>query len=452
MVGHDPLFARGMNAAPAIFEDFVYVGSRTDGSPQHPHPGVLVVDVKKPEEPEVVGEIGPPNEGNVGETSRELRVWREEELLMVLNFGCSSIIHACTAGELLVAPTIKFYDLAEDREDPPLVATYEPSRTPHEFFLWVDPQRPGRALLYMSTPTSSTRADRPNMIVTEITRDAEGALAFAEVAKFNPNSRFSEEERETLDTRLHSLSISADGTRAYLAYLGAGFLIADSSELANDLPEPQVRLVTDVARRPFWGNPGAHSAVPVAGRPLALVTDEVYGDFLTPITGHPHGCPWGWVRLIDTSDETVPTIVGEYRTEQNQPSFCDTPDGRDKTNTAFTSFSSHNPTLVGDLAFVTWHSSGLQAFSVADPASPPQTGVFSPDPLPSVATEDPAIGLGRNKVIMWSYPIVNDGLIYVVDVRNGLYVLRYTGPGADQVAATGFLEGNSNLGDALAAR
>lgn len=113
VVGHDPLFARGMNAAPAIFEDFVYVGSRSDGSPQHPHPGVLVVDVEKPEEPEVVGEIGPPNEGNVGETSRELRVWPEQELLMVLNFGCSSIIHACTAGELLVAPTIKFYDLAE---------------------------------------------------------------------------------------------------------------------------------------------------------------------------------------------------------------------------------------------------------------------------------------------------------------------------------------------------
>jgi hypothetical protein len=35
-------------------------------------------------------------------------------------------------------------------------------------------------------------------------------------------------------------------------------------------------------------------------------------------------------------------------------------------------------------------------------------------------------------------------LIYVVDIRNGLYVLRYTGPHADEVA---FLEGNSNLGD-----
>jgi hypothetical protein len=49
---------------------------------------------------------------------------------------------------------------------------------------------------------------------------------------------------------------------------------------------------------------------------------------------------------------------------------------------------------------------------------------------------------------MWSFPIVNDGLVYVVDIRNGLYVLRYTGPHAGEVAGLGFLEGNSNLGDA----
>src|SRR5688572_11600232 len=61
LVGHDPLFARGMNAAPAFHEGFVYVGNRTDGSSRcglgdprrdtlgldacpHPNPGVLVVD------------------------------------------------------------------------------------------------------------------------------------------------------------------------------------------------------------------------------------------------------------------------------------------------------------------------------------------------------------------------------------------------------------------------
>jgi hypothetical protein len=49
---------------------------------------------------------------------------------------------------------------------------------------------------------------------------------------------------------------------------------------------------------------------------------------------------------------------------------------------------------------------------------------------------------------MWSFPIIRNGLIYVVDVRNGLYVLRYRGPHHRSVDHVGFLEGNSNLGDA----
>jgi hypothetical protein len=50
---------------------------------------------------------------------------------------------------------------------------------------------------------------------------------------------------------------------------------------------------------------------------------------------------------------------------------------------------------------------------------------------------------------MWSYPIIKDGLIYVVDLWNGLYVLRYEGRHEEEVDEITFLEGNSNLGHAL---
>jgi hypothetical protein len=76
-----------------------------------------------------------------------------------------------------------------------------------------------------------------------------------------------------------------------------------------------------------------------------------------------------------------------------------------------------------------------------------------------VATEDPALG-GANldrvgggtpdKVIMWSFPVVVDGLIYVVDLRNGLYILKYDGALSGPVKAAKFLEGNSNVGQVLA--
>jgi hypothetical protein len=104
--------------------------------------------------------------------------------------------------------------------------------------------------------------------------------------------------------------------------------------------------------------------------------------------------------------------------------------------------------VLPNLALVTWHSGGLQAVSMRDPVRPRQTGYFLPDPLAEVATEDPALAEGTNKVVMWSYPIIKDGLIYVTDVRNGLYILRYTGPGHRAVDRISFLEGNSNLGDA----
>jgi hypothetical protein len=76
------------------------------------------------------------------------------------------------------------------------------------------------------------------------------------------------------------------------------------------------------------------------------------------------------------------------------------------------------------------------------------TDWFSPTPEPSVAIEDPALSRGPNKVVIWSYPIIKDGLVYVVDIRNGLYVLGYTGRFGSEVQGITFLEGNSNLGDA----
>jgi hypothetical protein len=447
LVGHNPLNMRGMNAAPAIFDHYIYVGNRTDGSANHINPGILVVDIANPANPTVVGEIGPPNAGNRSETTRELRVWPQAQLLMSMNFGCSAIIHACVSTSdvsSMVTPTIRFFDLSQTPQQPPLISTYLPTRTPHEMFLWLDPARPGRALLFQSTPTSSTT--QPNLIVTDISRAREGV--FTEIVRWRGNDLFPAADRNTFDVRLHSMGVSADGNRTYLAYLGGGFLILDTSDVANNLANPEIRLATPIENRLSWGNPGAHSAVKVPGKSLVLMTDEVYGDLLDPITGDNHGCPWGWVRIINTAVESRPVIISEYKLPQNEAAYCQTPDGMDPSNTFATSYSSHNPTVLRQVAFVTWHSGGFQAINLANPSAPTQAGVFSPDPLPFVVTEDPALSEGRNKVVMWSYPIIKDGLIYLIDLRNGLYILRYTGPAAEFVDRITFLEGNSNLGDA----
>lgn len=434
-VGHDPLLYRGMNAGLAVHGRYAYVGSRTDGS--HPRAGVLVVDVGDPAAPRVVGEIGPPAAGNLGETSRELRVWPRQRLLIVLNFPCEELAHRC-AGSAAARASIRFFDIAGDRARAPrLIATYYPRRTPHEFYLWEDPARPDRALLYMSTPAPSG----DQLLVVDISRAREGV--FPELASWAAPFPHDGE------TQLHSLSVSPDGTRGYLAYLAGGFLVVDTSELARGRPRPRIRLLTDPEHRPRWGSPGAHSAVPLPDRPYALTTDEVYGA-LFGLAGRSvtRGCPWGWARVIDTRRPERPRVVAEYRIPENDPAYCRRIQAEAPDRHHLASYSSHNPTLTRHLAFITWHAGGLQAVSLADPSRPMRVAEFRPEPLPAVLTEDPALSSGRDKVVMWSYPVIRDGLIYVVDVRNGLYVLRYRGPYEQEVARIRFLEGNSNLGDA----
>ena len=441
LVGHEPLYNRGMNAAIAMHGDYVYVGNRTDGQEDHPHPGILVVDVSNPVDPEVVGEVGPPDAALVAETSRELRVWPQQDLLIVMNFRCSSSIHACANRN--VPSRFTFFDIGgENATAPKLVATYQPSQTPHEMYLWVDPDQPeDRALLYWTTVVSSQT--QPSLRVTDLSRVRDGEFPEVRWAADFPRRRLPDGSNE--DRRLHSIGVSNDGTEVHLSFLGAGYLLLDSSEVAAGLPDAQITYKTPPENRVAWSNPGAHSSVPIFGTDVAFITDEVYGDAL----GSQHGCPWGWVRTVDISDPENPEVIGEFRAEENEESYCDTPAGQDPANTRYTSFSAHNPTLTNNLAFVTWHSAGFEVLDLTDPADLRRVGKFKPRPLRAVATEDPALSEGLDKVGMWSYPIVSDGLVYVIDVRNGLYVLEYTGPRRGPVSRIDFLEGNSNLGDAL---
>jgi len=499
VVGRDPLFHRGMNAALAVFDHFVYVGNRTDSSSTcvgptgppfgttcpHPHPGVLILDVGNPAHPAVVGEIRPPFAGNVGITTRELRVWPGQKLLIVMSFRCSFFLHACRKGTDAVFPyDIKFFDLS-DPIRPKFISHFVPtSRTgkqvkPHEMFLWVDPKDRDRALLFLSTPTISTDPSLPNLMVVDISRVAKGGRV-TEVAEGNWNRLYpgtkqadypvvpgSPKRCGPYDCNLfvHSMGVSADGTRTFLAMEAGQFLVLDTASVANDATPGSVRslngdLITAPANRAVWQQnpaspsavpqncltdcPNGHSAVKVPGRSLVLTTDEVYGTY----TDSKYGCPWGWERLIDISNPAHPFIVGEYKIASNQRSFCGSP-ADDELTEKFTSLSSHNPTVLPDLAIVAWHSGGLQVSDISNAAKPVQAGFFAPRPLAGVATEDPALSRGPNKVVFWSYPIIKDGLIYVVDVRNGLFILRYTGPRADEVNRIKFLEGNSNLGDAV---
>jgi hypothetical protein len=108
-VGHNPLMNRGMNAALAVHGDYAYVGSRTDGGHEGmPYGGIMVVDISNPGALDLLGK---PLYPRAGESTRELRVWRSQDILIVLNTNCGvgDALHHCTLPSI---SNIRFYDIS----------------------------------------------------------------------------------------------------------------------------------------------------------------------------------------------------------------------------------------------------------------------------------------------------------------------------------------------------
>ena len=429
LVGHDPLWNRGSNSALVVHNDHAYIGSRTDEPKPHMNGttrGVLVVDVSDPSAPEVVNEIAGDTQSQEGETSREMRVWASQDILIVMNLGsnCSYLIHGCSPRA--IQDNFSFYDISgKNAADPKFISKYEPSVNPHEFYLWEDPKNPKRSLLFISTPGGGTQ-----LLVTDISGVRKEK--FIELGK----------EQFGANDSLHSLTVAPDGKLATIAHLTGGFLMADMSAYTSGKAKPKAKLLTKPTDAANWEGPGVHSATPLYGTDYAWTTDEAYGDLLRALGSG--GCPWGWARTIDISDPAKPKVVAEYKLPYNEQDFCTTDPPRPSS-----SYSAHNPTLTEHLAFTTWHAGGLQVVDLSNPAKPSQAAVFVPEPELYAAFEDPALTAGQDKVAAWSFPIIVDGLIYFTDIRNGLYIVKYKGPYEDEVSKVGLLDGNSNQGDAL---
>ena len=68
----------------------------------------MVVDISDPSDPDLVGE---PFDKKAGESTRELRVWRSQDVLIVLNTNCGvgPTLHQCTQTSI---SNIRFYDIS----------------------------------------------------------------------------------------------------------------------------------------------------------------------------------------------------------------------------------------------------------------------------------------------------------------------------------------------------
>lgn len=428
LAGHSDLGGRGMNSALAVIGDHVYVGSRTGGN--HANSGIAIVDVSDPFDPTMVGMIGQPDAALPAISTRELRAIPDRQQLVVLSFACGEI-HDCV-GMPPERDNIRVFDVSNPTE-PALLGTYFFANTtsinpprPHELFLWRDPANPERVLLLFSTPIGP-----PAFTVLDISDPANMFEAYT----WDPIDDGGLEITRDDVSLLHSVAVSDDGNVGYFSSQGAGFYLVDTSDIAAGAATAEISLLTPGPNALDYSPPhptGVHSAVAVPGSDLVILTDEVY-----PKPDFP-GCPWGWMRVVDVSDPATPTQVGELKHEKNDAASCDIFGGPPRVT-----YTAHNVTATEHLAFVTWHSAGLQVADLSDPTRPRRIAEFVPEPIDAVALEDPV--LGGNPVLMWSTPIIRGGFIFVTDIRNGLYVLRYSGDYQEEIESRGFAEGNSNL-------
>jgi hypothetical protein len=182
-----------------------------------------------------------------------------------------------------------------------------------------------------------------------------------------------------------------------------------------------------------------HGGVKVPGKPYAVLVQEGYAGVFTPGLAT-SGCPFGWLRMADLSVESAPRLIegAEFKLQEN-----DCARSRELNGT----FTSHNQTVFPSVALVPWYGGGLRAVDISEPAKPVEAGAFVPKPTFQPDFRDNRLYFRSGERwtgAMWSYPVVQNGLIYVVDIDLGLFILRYTGKGAKEVSQAAFVEGNSS--------
>ena len=410
LVGYTNLGKRGMNSPIAVAGSCVYVGDRSARN------GVAIVDVRNPARPKQVGTIKPA----AGATQREIRADAGLGILVVMSYSLS------TGGS---GNKLEVFDIRNCTK-PALQSTVDfGPRSPHEFFLWKDAAHPGRALAYVAFTLFS-----PDLMVYDLTDPKAPSLAAvydlgADIADLRGGATG---VTSSNGGYLHSVAVSDDGKTAYLSTWDFGLIVADTSSLAARSPGAVVP-----ASAPLQYEGNVHGAVKVPGKPYAVLVQEGYATTADDITGR-GGCPFGWLRMADLSNPAAPTLTGgEFKLREND---CDRATALNGT------FTSHNQTVFPNVAFLPWYGGGLRAVDIANPKAPVEVGAFVPKPSFEPDFRDNRLYFrtdDRWTGAMWSYPVVQNGLIYVVDIDLGLYVVRYTGKYANEVKQAPYVEGNS---------
>ncbi|MGH2950510.1 MAG: LVIVD repeat-containing protein, partial [Solirubrobacterales bacterium] len=167
----------------------------------------------------------------------------------------------------------------------------------------------------------------------------------------------------------HGLSIGEGGDRAYVAGVGSGLIILDTSEIEARVPNPQVR---EVARLRWDSMSIPQNAIPVTidGHPYVVEIDE-FGT-LEEV---------GAARMIDIGDEEHPRVISNMRLEVHQSenfgAIADDP-GATSGLQGYAGHYCNVPSRVDPgIVACSMILSGLRVFDIRDPRHPKEIAYFN---------------------------------------------------------------------------
>jgi hypothetical protein len=186
------------------------------------------------------------------------------------------------------------------------------------------------------------------------------------------------------------------GDRAYCGWWDAGLVVLDIADLGCPKLVSQLDFGSEVSG-------ATHSALPVPGRDILVVTDEQLANDCQGL--------FAQVRVVDISDELNPRVIAEFPRPRGD--FCSR-GGR---------FGPHNvhemrpgSLIDPNTMYLTYFNAGLRVVDISDATQPREVAYFVPEAPP-----------GRSSIQFNDVLVGSDGLVYVTDrYRGGLYILERT--------------------------
>lgn len=382
----------------------------TADSPLQVHPGVAVIDVSDPSAPKATAYLNAPS---MLQTWESLKVSEERKLIAAVE----------SEGGAGINPGFAVYDISDCR-NPVLQAAIDlpvPKNTIRGHAGAIAPD--GRTYYGSYYPVSLYVIDiadptDPKLMLNWIPPGGVGAP--------------------------HDLSISDDGTRAYIMNPGTGasgkngVVILDVSDFQYRRPNPEPRVISTL----FWPDGGiamTSQPIKIDGHPYLLASDELGPTILN----HQSACaqnlpPFGFPRLIDLADETEPKTVSLLKLEVDDPANC-AQMANDPALTGTFGYSAHycraDDPQDTRLVACSRHEAGVRVFDVSNPYHPREVAYYKPPIHPGANLPGSGINTVANRTFDWSKSnsrfLTRNGVreLWITSADNGFQVLRFTNRG-----------------------